>query len=417
MLLLAATLASAGVRDDLESALRKGPEAAVACSSVSAARARIDQLVEAASATKTGGIPADARAILDAGAAALGEGTRVAVALWPDADAAVVILGWRPGAQPDFDLVRAGLGTLGTAELVVGDDRAEVRIGTVPELPPRALPAELAAEVPDLPGCLIWGARKAGGLPTDAVIHVPERVGDPGRFVIGLPAAPAGVVLAEPRAPVEVRSAATPIGVVTLGVGVDNVDASSFLEGKALRAFRKVQRALPIRSGSTLALFAVEPSPVAAMVLPMSKPIKAKVVSRRARAVVGAVKKLRIEREDAQRFSVVADKVRVYVSARDGALILASDSALARSLEVDHGEPWLDAATAELASQYTLVVNVSAFPTTPGTRPTVFEKPFRLALRYAPGVLAGQVEIPLSIEEMLSLVGAARNAGKGLVEP
>jgi hypothetical protein len=152
----------------------------------------------------------------------------------------------------------------------------------------------------------------------------------------------------------------------------------------------------------------MEPPVVSAMI-PLEQPMKARKVARRVR---GLLKKLKIDAQvsDPTHFTVSTPLVEISVAATDGRIYLSNVDTMTRVLERGAGTPWLDATTARLAGEFPVVLSFGTLPGADGQPPVKLDRPITFALTGEPGVLRGQIEVPIPPEQLARLAEQARAA-------
>lgn len=433
MWLLAPALAMAGLRADVRDATRRAPDLALVCSSAKDAWTRMARLSAAMDEEPEAG---RMEALLAGKAAAelFDEESRLTMSFWREAGAAEVAfdstrtarqvadaiagldLAGTTTVRPDADgwIVRDGAGS--ESRVTVEAGRALIRDGTPPRDPDHIVPVQLLEAMPERPGCVAVLHLPEGELGTlDLAVHVSFVHAEPATFALaGRSIDVLEGVLLDPGRPAEVRTPTAPEGVVVLGVGLDGIDFSKFLEGRALRKARRAQSALPVCAGTTVGVFAGGAMPVVALSMPLPERMSARRVARRARKVARGLG-LEVERTDATHFLSRDGQVEVMASAQRGRLLLATDAGVLRGMEAAEGEAWVRPEVADLAARYPLVVSSLLVPS-PGDGPPVrLDTPLTFAVGLQPGLLSGQVVIPLTIEELGEL--AAEPAAPGELPP
>lgn len=410
-------LALAGQRAELDRVVSEGASVAAACSSARDAWTEFGRFM--AAVERNAGVPSRMLELMSA---------RAAESLF-DADSRLLV-----GMDDASGLLRIGLTTARSPEDVARawavadpDPQADVRLapdgwrvsnGTselgvrregdwvwVESAEPRrtATPpaTRLADAIAEDDGCLLF-VRIPGDAPLDVEVHLPLREGIATRFAV---AGPRLDVLAgvhpSPTLPREVRSAVRPEGVAILGLGLDGIDFSSFLEGRDLRQARAMQRQLPIAPGTQVALLRSAPALVLAAMVPFPPQMGAPAIARRAQRVLRRTRG-RVERDDATHFSVTVDDARIFCATVRGRLYLSNEPLSLVSIENEEGTPWFSGAADELAQRYPLVVTVSALPFMADGRR--LDPPFSLALSIEPTMLRGEMHLPLSLTELAELL-------------
>lgn len=423
MWLLVAGAALAGLRADLERAGSGTPDVSVACTSAATAGLQIQRVLAALGAG--GSAVPDLAGFFERGenAEIIGESTRVVLSYWKAAEA--VRIGFdsllpveraahgfaamagegRPEALqgPAGWILRDGGGI--DARVSVEDGWAYVTKGTPPADAARLLPRALQAVLPETPGCSVMVLRGGEGAlaKVDVVVHLPFASEEGATFAVALPEGVAldGIVFS-PGVPVEVRTQRVPEGVAVLGIGLDGVDFSGFLEGGELRRVRKVQRWFPVTSGTTVALWDGQPLPTIGAMIPLGRELGARKVARRAARLLKR-NKVVVTRSDATHFSAEMGVLRLYFAGLDGRLLVATDAGTLVAMQSATGPAWVTPALAGLTARYPLVLSSSILPGSGGTPTRRLPAAVSLALALEPGMVRGTLTLPISIEELAEI--------------
>lgn len=428
MLLFAAALAHAGLRADLDREAQGAPQLALACSSAHAALARFRD-----TAAELGGgpgpVPPGLDDFLGGIEGVLAPDARLTIAWWESSSAlrlgfetplgpgelaeAFARLDPDAGGQafqgPDGWGIREADGDV--ISVAVDNGWARVTHGPAPVVPPRTLPAPLLAALPDGDGCAILvhvDDDDLGGV--DFGLHIALADGQPATFAVALPMLKdSDAILLEGAVPPRAATTEVPEAVLVLGVGLDSVDFSTFLQGKELRQARRLQSHFPITGGTTLAVLATEPSPRVAAVLPIARNMPARRIARRTRALARKLD-LEVERTDATSLVLRSGVFEVLAAAAPGRLYLATDPGTLNALQKGDGEPWVSGTVAGLAAEWPLVVATSVLPAAGGVPGRVLPRPLFLALDLDDGVVRGLLDVPLSLGELARIAAAVRAA-------
>lgn len=436
MWLLVPALALGGLRADVDAAARTSPDMALVCTSAQEAWSRLGRLVLAMEGAGGTPLPPEVRALFSSPEAAglFEAGARLDVSFWKEAQALEVGFDSTRSAK-DVAHALAGLDPTGGTRAVAGlaeawtlqgpegavarvlVDRGRARFvrGDPPEDAARIVPKALVDRMPEDAGCVaLMHTAEQGMGDLDVAVHVAFAAGQPATFAVAGPSVEAfrGVVF-DPAVPPEMRTAQVPQGVVVLGVGIDGVDFSSFLGGKALRRARRVQNAFPVGAGTTIALMGSDPAPVFGAVLPLPEDMRAKRVARKAKRLAKS-QHLPVQKLDKTHFTIDAGAMRVYAGAQDGRLLVANDPGVLGAMEGAQGAPWVQGRAAELAARYPLVITSTVLPG--GAPGQTMDEPFSFAVDLKPGLLSGELDVPLTIEELAAFARAMEASGAAPME-
>ncbi|MDP2306281.1 MAG: hypothetical protein Q8P18_09670 [Pseudomonadota bacterium] len=439
--------AHAGLRADLDREVGGAPDLAVVCSSASEALTRVEQAVaQIAGADLPPGVrPADGSPPVPGELEAFFAGVRGLFPASGGATEARLTLSWWQDTRTvsfGFDTVLTphelaqrfltlnpaaggalfeGPDSWGIREadgdemrVQVANGWAHVTHGPIAAHAARSLPPAMLEAVPETPGCLVAmhiEDGKVGAL--DVVTHLSFTEGQPATFVATVPglSASEGIPLGGAVPPVA-RTRELPQAVMVIGVGLDGVDFSSFLNGKDLRQARRFQRLFPVTGGTTVALLQMEPSPRVAAVIPFAGHMPARKVARRTLRLAKHAD-LAVERLDATHLTVSAGPFVILATASDNRLDLSTDrAALPAGAQV--GEPWVSGGVAELAATWPILLTTRILPTGAGPA-RVLPRPMYVALDLEDGLVKGVIDVPLPLGEIAALakqLGEARKTSE-----
>lgn len=420
MLLLLAS-AHAGLRADLDREAKAAPDIAIVCSSATEALGRLDEL---ASSFPFGDDRADVDKFLKMFPEVTTPDGRLTLAFWQanralrigfDTPLSVEALAQWTLKMDDSDnkLVNGPDGWV--LQLDNGQIRVDVTDGwgslsfSEPAGQPRELDAALLATVPEDPGCALVGHlddEKLGAV--DMVLHLPFSPA-PAAFGIASPTLHASdALLLEGADPPVVRTPAAPDALLSLGVGLDSIDFSVFLQGKELREARRVQSFFPVTGGTTVAFFDGQ-TPRFGVVVPFAVMLPAPALARRTKRVAKELE-LETERVDATHLVIHVDDMEILAATEKGVLYLATDAALLNGMQAGIGEPWVAGENAALAREWPIVVTSRILPRGGGEAGVPLERPMLLAVDLREGVVTGLVDLPLSLPQLLQLAEMAKSA-------
>ena len=233
-----------------------------------------------------------------------------------------------------------------------------------PNATPEGTPpqAALLDGLPTSPGCLVYtrDTAKAEGKFSATAVFVPLDGQSPLRWRVATPAPPPKV-FASPTGPwVGAATRSLPVVVGGLGVSGDALlELMANTPGAPLADIQRFREVISLPAGVTFALFAVQPSPRFAMVVPVHDAGGAPLSPRRLRRLVGGVSE-NLHRTDTFRFegSLPTKKgpVPLAVGLREGAVIIASDAALVDEVLAGQGADWISPAIAELSQDWPLAL-------------------------------------------------------------
>lgn len=436
MILLAATLAHAGLRADLDREARDAPQIAVACSSARATLARFDELANALS--EGGPLPPEVGETLANLDALLGPDARLTAAWWKEGS--TLRLGFDTSLDAaalaaevaKLDPTAPGRAELGPEGWAVYEGSGNVLRVSVREgwatladgAPPpgeRSLPASFLGALPDAGGCTFALAIPDDDLgQMDVAFHLPDERGKPASFALAVPAlqdSPA--VLLQGAVPPPVATPVAPEALLVLGIGLDSIDFSVFLEGKELRQARQLQNFFPVTGGTMLAVLQTEPAPKVAAALPFAGRMPAPRVARR---TLRLLRKLEIpaQRLDATHFVVRLDALELLAAAQDNLLYLSTDPGTLNAMERGLGTPWVTGEVATVAAEWPLLLTSRVLPRSGGAPSAELPRPLLLAVDVEGGVVRGLVDLPLTpaqLREVVQAIEAARAATRAEAGP
>lgn len=275
----------------------------------------------------------------------------------------------------------------------------------VPPAAARSAAADLAHFLPDAPGCAILGRFP---LPDDSpatmAAFFPYHPGEVLGFVVASPRLEAlDGVLPRPVAPREVRTAQAPEVVVVVGVGLDGVNFSRFLQGKDLANMRRVQRWLPISAGGVVAGFGGAEKLELAAVLPFAHPVSPERTARRLKTLL-ATRPSVIEHEGVH-VSLLDPGLTLRFAVQKDALLVAGTAERLAELEAGgSGGAWVGPEVAALAGRYPVVLSASALRGADGAR--TLPVPAYLGVTLEPGVVRGELSVPMPFVELDAVIRA-----------
>lgn len=430
MWLLLAGLAHAGIRSDLYALAAEGPDVGVACSSMRGAIAQFESFSDA----MAGEVPLPLTALFRGrlgdllretdGPFRMGVWTESRVVrLDMDTEEGAEVLAGKLATFSGGVAIPEGVGwavqTAGGATFHLKVDAGRMTLSNQIETPrmEQRVPRTVVEALPEADGCAVLFHGPAADLgPIDLGAHFAFEAHRPMHFVVSSEKLHAldGVVF-RPRIPAEVRTETLPEAVVVLGVGLDGINFSRFLSGKGLTRARRLQRQLPVTAGATIGVLQTTPTPAYGISLPMARAIPAHRLLRRTRRVLDALD-MTITPRDALHVAADLGMDHLEIAAEDGRLLLASDAATLHAMEANQGAPWVTEAVGRLAAEYPLVLVSSVLPEGTATRTTRLKEPAVLALALEPGLLRGQLSMPLTLGELSKLMGTVKQAPKGLLK-
>lgn len=411
----------AGPWEDLAPVATGKPDFAVTCSSAQTAWAAMGQLLGVMDLAKPDAPLADGLP-WNGGSALFEPDSRLAVRFGSD-DGSLLVRFTTAATSEEIARRFAGLATAGERSALLGADGWEVRsvdgvtwrvetaagwasilrtdraLGSDPGLPPA-----LRAAIPSPgDGCLAWmhldGKEPFGAV--DIAAQLPLVLGQPIRFaIVGDALVPLEGVFFDPQPPIEIRSTRKPDGLAILGVGLDGIDFSRVLRGGALRGARRLQRQLPITTGTVLAVLPGDPEPMIAAVLPVAGHLKAAPLARRLKRVLKALD-VRAEPIDATHFVIDLQGSVFHVATVDGRILLTDDLPLLYDISQNVGDLWIQGDLAARAARYPLVLSLSVLPDP--TAPQRLDPPFTLAIDLVEGVVRGETVVPLTLQQLREL--------------
>lgn len=417
--------AQAGPRADLYKAAAAGPDMAATCSSAALAMDRLGRVMKEIG-PEIPPLPTRFRTLFDPslGASVVDTEGPVSLAAWKEAGAVEVTFATARPAEEVAKALAVASGGLafpappgamnGFGWTVTNEDGKELRVRVDAGIATARLgdvgtagkpfPRELIEALPETPGCI--AAVQVDSEETGAfafAVHFPFAANTALSFAIMSPKLTAleGVAF-HPRAPQPTLTPVAPAAVLVIGVGLDGINFSRFLHGDDLRMARRLQRWFPITSGTTIAVVSVKPTVTFGAALPLAKPLSATKVARRAERLFaessgGAV------HLDNTHFSTKMEETTIYCAGEVGRLLVASTPELLADLEAHQGRPWVEGATAELATRYPLVATSTVLPGEDGAMRTL-DPPASLSLTLTPGMMRGEIYVPLTVDELARLV-------------
>lgn len=427
------TLAYAGTHADLYAVSAKGAEMAVVCSSSAEAADRVGRLVKGMG-KEMPPVPPRFRALFDPalGASVVDADGPLSMAVTTKAGSSVTVsfATHRSTEEVAKALAAASGGVAFAAErgwVVRNDEGKELTVlvdagvataslGVADGTSPVVNRAVVEA-VPETPGCVAvmhLDTPETGAM--DLAIHLPFAPDTPTSFAIATPKlTEISGVAPHPQVPVPVLTQAPPAAVLVVGVGLDGVNFSRFLHGKDLRQARRLQRWFPITSGTTLALTSAgEPLGFGAAV-PLSAPLQAEVVAKRAGKLLGKLGGP-VTKGDGTHFSTEMKGQTLYFGAEEGRLLVSSSEATLAEMEAHAGTPWVQGVSADMATRFPIVLVSSVLPDDSGKGVKRMDPPATFGLALDPGLVRGEVYLPLTVEEFARLcadVAAQAEKAKG----
>jgi hypothetical protein len=258
--------------------------------------------------------------------------------------------------------------------------------------------------VPETPGCVAvmhLETPETGAM--DLAIHLPFAAHTPTSFAIASPKlTDVSGVAPHPQLPAPVLTQVSPAAVLVVGVGLDGVNFSRFLHGKDLRKARHLQRWFPVTSGTTLALTSTAEPLAFGAAVPLSAPLKAEVVAKRAGKLLGKLGGP-VTKGDATHFSTEMKGQTLYFGAEEGRLLVSNGEATLAEMEAHAGTPWVQGVSADMATRYPVVLVSSVIPDDAGEALRRMDPPATFGLALDPGLLRGEVYLPLTVEEFARL--------------
>lgn len=421
--------ALAGPRHELAAALGEGAEAALACSEALPAPPWDEAARWIADRAPLGGDPEEARRRLRDwldGAVAAGSG--LAFRAWGDGaghefrfrtelDAedlarafARVYTRERAPVVPEARGWQVQLADGRDLHVEVAEGQARARMGAAPAGGAGAEPSAVLASLPDTRGCAAWARwRDEDDELTEVAAHlVPGDALDLHFAVSGSWAKRVeGVAFLPGRVPA-VRTPQAPEAVLVVGLGLDSVNFSRFLAGKALRQARWLQSHLPVTGGTTVAVVPGEDGPRFGAAVPLGGRVRDATVARRLRRVLSRLDVGLVYTPNGD-LVVLSDGELFHVGVDQGRILVASDLLLLQQMREGVGPDWVDPETLALAHDYPLVLSTRVVPA-PGGMPRVarLEQPASLAVTVEGRVLRGALAAPVSLPELRRWLDEAR---------
>lgn len=268
-----------------------------------------------------------------------------------------------------------------------------------PPSAPRSAAADLAIFLPDGAGCAVLGQFPLPDQsPATVAAFFPYAPGQVAGFAVASPRFEAldGVLL-RPTAPRVVTSAAAPELVVVLGVGLDGVNFSSFLDGKELRRMRRLQAWLPLSAGGVVAGFGGGEKLSLAAVLPFAHPVRPEATARRLAELLRT--KPGDVRLDGVHVTLADPDLPVLFAVHEDALYVAGTAERLAELEAGTGRhAWVPPEVAALAGRYPVVLAATALRGPDGEHR--FDAPAFVGLTLEPGVVRGEISVPMPFAEL-----------------
>jgi hypothetical protein len=423
MFLLSALPALAGLRAELDTEARDGADVSVVCAAADEAFGKLDEAMRQLPDTP---VPAGLTSFLQGFTTLPLPGRPLAISFWQQSrtlqisfDTALTAeaLSYRLAAiDPDAGGVpfqdQAGWGVREEdgeeLRVLVSDGRARVVHGAAATRQTRTLPPALLATLPDSGGCAIAAHKLDDDMGMlDMVVHLPLQKAAPVAFGFTAPALrDSDAILLSGAVPPDVRTPEAPAALLALGIGLDSIDFSTFLEGKELRQARQLQRFFPVTGGTTVAVLSLSPPRLAA-VMPLARPLPPKVISQRLQRLAKKAE-LPFERRDATNLTLRMDDLELLTSAAKGRLYLSTDPGTLNAVQQGTGTPWMEGTLGALAAEWPLLIATNELPTLPGLEGRTLDRPLFIALDLDDGVVRGLLDVPLTLEELGGLAQAMR---------
>jgi hypothetical protein len=298
--------------------------------------------------------------------------------------------------SPQGVLFVHGAGT----DVVIGTSaHAEVASGALRE-------DRLLSALPDLgPGCSVFGQmnnEQSGASRVGA--YVPLDGAAAGRFVVQSAAVGAQTGLLDALsthavAP-EIRTPLAPSAWLTVGFGLSDIDLSLILEKKELVRARRLQRYLPLASGTTVGAFLDGP-PVVAAVLPLAQDWRPRKVLRHLRRVLGTLD-ASVVRLAPDRLQATFGSKPLVFGARSGAILISSDATVVDALAQNEGAVWMTDQAREKAADWLVALQLNALPA--AFNLPDLPQPIWVALRVDGDLVVGEAVLPLGEQGWESLL-------------
>ena len=222
--------------------------------------------------------------------------------------------------------------------------------------------AALLDGLPTSPGCIVYtrDTAKAEGKFSATAVFVPLDGQSPLRWRVATPAPPPKVFAAPTGPWVGAATRTPPMMVGGLGVSGDALlELMANTPGAPLADIQRFREVISLPAGVTFAVFAFQPSPRFAMVVPVHDADGDPLSARRLRRLVGGMSD-NLRRTDKFRFegSLPTKKgpVPLAIGLREGAVIIASDAALVDEVLAGQGADWVSPQVAELFQDWPLAV-------------------------------------------------------------
>lgn len=418
---LLVALAAAGPRAELSAALGEGAEAALACSEALAIPPWDEAARWISGQGAFGDDPDDERArIRDWLEGVMSAGSGLAFRAWEDGDAyefrfrtelgaedlarafARVYTGERTPVVPAARGWEAQLSDGRDLHVEVTEGMARARLGRRDPEPAAREPSAVLASLPDTHGCAAWARwRDADDDITEVAAHfVPGDDLDVHFAVSGSWAKRVEGVAFLPGDLPKVGTADRPEAVLVIGLGLDSVNFSRFVEGRQLRHARWLQSHIPVTGGTTVAVIPGEAGPRFGAALPLADAPPDRVVARRLQRVVERLD-MGVLETPGRELILVRDGSAYHLTVSEGRILLASDPALLDEMRKADGVAWVDPAVAVLTRDYPFVLTTSIVPAPGGVSPVVhLQRPASLAVTVEGRVLRGALAAPVSLPEL-----------------
>ena len=222
--------------------------------------------------------------------------------------------------------------------------------------------AALLDGLPTGPGCIVYtrDTAKAQGKFSATAVFVPLDGQSPLRWRVATPAPPPKAFAAPTGPWVGAATRTPPMVVGGLGVSGDALlELMANTPGAPLADIQRFREVISLPAGVTFAIFAVQPGPRFAMVVPVHDADGDPLSARRLRRLVSGISD-NLRRTDTLRFegSLPTKKgpVPLALGLREGAVIIASDAALVDEVLAGQGADWVSPQVAELSQDWPLAV-------------------------------------------------------------